>query len=346
MWYSIYRENNKIHITNQGIKEITLKLYKNEEEVQREFINLLETKVVDLPKVEGVYRLEIFTEDNIINYIFPNYPEILKDLIDSLEQIFIGSNKSDCKSCNNTIIKEDSQQFCENLKKILFKILYYYTLVGRYYQSYFDNISKEVLPSLNEDYRCQSIQEMISGISTDTNFIKKILSLYYLSFYYGESDLSLSTSEEIKEKYKFKTISNYLVGISPIFIQDLCKEKVGVVTIGNGKKEFDKLAKVYSFTQRDFKELLYPNYYSSKMDSIEYFKVGKIKEGDFSEFRFKDKKLEEGQIITFEDLGKGFLKFYQIENIDYEDKAYFTFSIKTKLADRLTKLSKYEIIIK
>lgn len=182
MWYSIYRENNKIYITNQGIKEITLKLYRDEGEIQREFINLLETKGIDLPKIEGVYRVEIFTEDNIVNYIIPNYPEILKDLIDSLEEFLVGSNKSDCKSCNNTIIKEDSLQFCENLKKILFKILYYYTLVGRYYQNYFDNISKEVLPSLNKEYSCQSIQEMISGISTDTSFIKKIFSLFFLIF--------------------------------------------------------------------------------------------------------------------------------------------------------------------
>lgn len=350
MWYSIIRDNNRIQITNQGFKEITVKFYQNNEEIKREFLDPYYMMFLDLPQAEGVYKIEIFTEDNRVEYVLPNYPKVLEQLIKDIKEVLCKDN-SNCTGCGQKDLKEDSKEYCEKIQRVLSNSILYYSLVGQYYQPYFNIISKEINEGLLKDFSCISLQEMINGSINNLNLTKKLISLYYLTFFYAEQDLSIGTKpnqfkQEHLDKFDFNTIKNCLVGVTDLFLNNMCQEKIGVVDIGNGKKDLPSGVGLYTFTQKDFKELLVPNYYTSKMDEIEHFKVGKVIEGDFSDFKFKNEPLQEGQIITFDDLGKGYLKFYcSNPQLDYDNKSYFTFSVKTKLTDRYTKLSKYEIII-
>lgn len=349
MWYSILKNNNGFNISNRGIKPITLKVYNGDSKILEKEIDLENTCSISIPQQEGLYKVEIFTEDNKIEYILPNFPDLFKDLIESIKKAL---NVQTCSTCIKVDTSKDSKESCEILLNTLMKCIYYYTLVGKYYNKYFNTFSNSIEDSLSKDYSCNKNIQKILGKSSDTTMVKKFISMFYMTFFYGEKEFSFGskvnqTYQEILDKFEFNNISPYLVGITPVFLENLCKEKEGIFTIGDLKKDFIIQKEPYTFTQKDFLTLTKPNYFSNNLADIKEIKIGKFTQNFEAEFIYKDELLEEGLTIPFEDIGKGFLKFYfPSKEYHCDSKSYFTFAIKTTTSNRYSNLSTCKINVK
>lgn len=349
MWYTIHRTNNLIEICNIHFEDITVdfvyyepcsgKEYKMD---SSQFGPDLKYSNEIFTEGEGIYIIRIYSEEDFVEYIFAHYPEVLESLIKDIKQILCKDSLT-CKTCNNSVKTDSSEE--DFLKETLNKAFLYYTLVGRFYQPYFNVLADELQCSIKKEFSCLKIQEFITGKGNSSIFQKKLLSLLYLTFYNGDKNLQkdLFSSNDI---FQYSEIKDCLIGISKDYLSNICKTRSGKFEVGEGNIELTKNS-VYTFTQKDFKSKLIPNYYTSSMDEIEYIKIGKIYTGDLSEFKLYNKDLKEGDIIDYKELGKGILKYYgPPSKIEYKHRSFFTFSIKTTRALEFSKLSKMNLITK
>lgn len=354
MWYSIRKiNNNTIEVCNTHIDTINVSVrYVNNcanTELEYDSIKLdLETSAqfTVFNKGEGIYKIDIESEDNIVSYVLPYYPEVLEGLVKDIKNVLC-EGKEICQTCNKDYntnsLQTDKEKEESKICEVLNKAFLYYLLVGKYYQPYFNALTENLDCDIKKEFSCLKMQEFITGKSNNSIFNKRLISQLYLTFYYAHKDLE-KDFRDIDLLFEYETIKNCLVGVSSIFIDNLEHNRVGIYEIGSRSFEIQKDS-VYTFTQKDFKDKLIPNYYTSIMDSIEFIKIGRINEGYKSSFKFKNEPLQEGQVILFEDIAKGTLKYYGPPNsVVYKHYSHFTFSIKTKMGNRFSKLSKIEMI--
>lgn len=192
MWYSIQRTNYtfkiKKLINEQSNLQVWFSKLKNCDVLQQdEKINFTESKneiEITLPdslnehneSVYGLYNLNIKVGNHIDSKIISYYPHILKSLIDDLETIFCNCDCKDCKECDNK----------EEIIRVMFKTMLYYSLSGNVYVSTFGKALKCIDCELDKEALCLLLNEKIYGNYENTKFLKKLLGVFYLSFYFTE----------------------------------------------------------------------------------------------------------------------------------------------------------------
>lgn len=353
MWYSILKNSQGFNIRNLGNKDIILKVLREDEEILHQIINIDQNLTILIPQLEGVYEIIISNEDDSVSYYIPNYPGVLNNLIESIKKSL---NVKDCSGCNSIDTLKNTKESCNLLLETLQKCLFYYILVGKYYCKYFNIISEEFKDDLIRGYECSEIIQKILGDKIDYDTIKKIISMFYLIFYYSEREYTFGstcnkTLQEILDKFEFNKINPYLVGITPNFLDRLFITKEGVFTIGKLLKEFtlNSLSEPepYVFTQRDFLNLTVPNYYSENNAEIDSIKINSVVNNFESQFLYKNEPIYEGLVIPFNQIGKSSLKFYlPSKDYKYNSQSYFTFSVKTKTSEKYSKVSTCKMKIK
>lgn len=120
---------------------------------------------------------------------FTYYPQILESLVDDLESVLCGCPCSNCDGCVDD----------KKLLNVTTKVLLYYTLSGEYYQSKFGQALNCVSCSLSKEAICILLNEQIRGGSElNKKFLKKILAIFYISFYLMEVGRNCTVEENGK----------------------------------------------------------------------------------------------------------------------------------------------------
>ena len=140
---------------------------------------------------------------------FTYYPQILESLVDDLESVLCGCPCSNCDGC-----VDDNK-----LLNVTTKVLLYYTLSGEYYQSKFGQALNCVSCSLSKEAICILLNEQIRGGSElNKRFLKKILAIFYISFYLMEVGRNCTVEENGKVKdwttdFHFDKVKRCLEGL-------------------------------------------------------------------------------------------------------------------------------------
>ena len=156
--------------------------------------------VLDI-KVDGNYKFTPYTEnENGIPVIVKNYNNLLVSLIEATEKIVCGCSKcNDCEECS----------ICEDYLSTFMKDIAFATLNNPLYKTYIDKIQQDTLCDFTDSILCALLKEKVYGNAPVKEVMLRILSYYYLAFYY--KDLFLGADAEEKEyitnKYKYIKIN-------------------------------------------------------------------------------------------------------------------------------------------
>ena len=162
-------------------------------------------------KVDGNYTFTPYTEnENGTPIIVKNYNNLLISLIEGTEKIVCGCSKcNDCEECS----------VCEDYLSVFMKDIAFDTLNTPLYKEAIDKIQQDTLCDFTESINCALLKEKVYGNAPVKEVMVKILSYYYLAFYYTDLALGADIGETqyITAKYKFVSISQCLkkLGVSP-----------------------------------------------------------------------------------------------------------------------------------
>ena len=215
--YTISKEDDTFTITvNTGINNIAVALYREDSCKDNTYITIKEPEIITesitfkLPIIDGLYKLSIIIDENIYDYFFPYYGNLLKSIINDVELVLCDSES--CKDCGDVSNKD--------LTSVLLKMMSYYILTMKY-NSAFLNKSFECLEcSLIDANQCLLMNEKILSKKENTELFNKVISTFYLGFYFAEK--VHSANEDIDKKFKYNKIKSCIIskGISTDCIEN------------------------------------------------------------------------------------------------------------------------------
>ena len=149
---------------------------------------------------DGKYTINLSTENGEDSFEIYFYENLLASFITSIEKLLCGCSKCDeCEECNE----------CEEYLSAIMKGFSYDAVNNYLYQPYVSLITQVTLCELTDEVVCTITKEKVFGSASVKEPMLKILSYYYLAFYYKSLDLA-SDQEEVNYiniKYKFDKIS-------------------------------------------------------------------------------------------------------------------------------------------
>ena len=138
--YTISKEDDTFTITvNTGINNIAVALYREDSCKDNTYITIKEPEIITesitfkLPIIDGLYKLSIIIDENIYDYFFPYYGNLLKSIINDVELVLCDSEG--CKDCGDVSNKD--------LTSVLLKMISYYILTMKYNNAF-----------LNKSFEC------------------------------------------------------------------------------------------------------------------------------------------------------------------------------------------------
>jgi len=159
-----------------------------------------QTAILDI-KVDGNYEFTPYTEnENGIPVIIKNYNNLLLSLIEGTEKIICGCSKcNDCEECS----------VCEDYLSLFMKDIAFSTLNTPLYKTYIDKIEEETICDFTDNITCALLKEKAYGNAPVKEVMIRILSYYYLAFYYKDLFLGVDAEEKeyITKKYKYVKIN-------------------------------------------------------------------------------------------------------------------------------------------
>lgn len=330
MWYSINNENYTFKIKKltdeQGDLEVwfTKKLSCGEDKIK-----LKETKspsgeltIIVPEKSFGLFELHIKSGRFEDTKIVPYFPTILKSIIEDLEKLFCKCNCEDCEDC---VSRED-------LLNVLFKTTLYYSLSGNYYSKIFSEIVSCVGCDLDKEMLCVLSSENFYGnYKVNLKFLKKLLAIYYLSFYITdnnkETKINVYNYNKIKRCLSSLNISNECIKKStgvdldnPTVPNVNTKDNIYNRTLDNVLYTENRVAAV--ITSNYFLD----GYYDSENREIKKVVIKNItldRDGtSVDRLVYNDVDVVEGQEIPFQDIIDNKLKYIP-RNVDKSTNSYF-----------------------
>ena len=204
--YSIIKEHDFITIKlNGNIENIYVSLLKENscEENTFDIIKnselLTDIVIYRLPIIDGLYKIKIDIEGVITYYNFLYYDNLLKSIINDIEIVLCNSS-----TCNNCIEVNNN-----DLTRVLLKIMSYYILMKQYYSEFLDS-SLDCLKCILEDAnKCILLNEKILSNRENLDLFNKIISTFYLIFYYFDKVKYLD--EDIDKKFKYNRIKHCII---------------------------------------------------------------------------------------------------------------------------------------
>lgn len=268
----------------------------------------------DFSKDYGLYKLHIRVGNHYQFKIIPFYPNILKSLVEDLEKLLCGCPCNDCDNCT-----DDSEYLNTSLKTML-----YYSLSGNYYSDTFGKAIKCVDCDLDEKAVCMLLNEKIYGNSFNKETLKKILAIFYLSFYFMENFSNCDT-EYANNIFDFEKIKPCLKKLN-IDIECIKKQ------LKNKQHKFgDNFITTENRTpiiirKKDLLETS-PSYADKEPGYIDFIKIKKINlgHGDNSSdmITLKGTPIYEGQLISILDIENNQL-VYTPRDTNRSSESWFT----------------------
>ena len=339
MWYSITRNKDIFTITKTGVNPVSVSLYKQTSCNGDEFVQVLplqETNTtidIILPLEDAIYKIVISTvvgrDTETISILIPHYNNMLLSLIDDIDFTLCGCACKECDECNDENEKDMSM--------VLLKLISYYTLTNLQYSAFLNTAFKCLKCSIVDANQCILINEKVHGNAENTILFKKILSLYYLAFYYGEYKNTIDT-EYIDEKFKFEKIKKCInnLGIDTECVLNTINEmgtftitstayinqppsQVGDISISVGNRA------VTTLTSAMFTTSTTPPYSDPEGDSADAVRIDSLPA--IGQLTFDSNPVTVGQIITIANINAGKLKYIS-PNQNPQVASSFNFSVR------------------
>ena len=209
MWYSFNIADNLIIVTNLQTEDsvmvnITLNETCSSEEkiiLESTLVNSKETFI--LPYIDGNYTITVerVTGNTIIeseSYYYPYYNNLLNSIINEMYLYLCGDDCKECKDCDKNE---------KSVIDLLLKTISYYMLTiksyPRFYEAIFDCLNCTILDMNN----CILRDQTYFGNYQNKDLLERILSSFYLAFYYSEYySVTELDRNIINDKYKYLKI--------------------------------------------------------------------------------------------------------------------------------------------
>jgi len=152
-------------------------------------------------KVDGNYTVTAYNEnENAAPVEVKFYNNLCLSLIEAIEKTICGCTKcKDCDECND----------CEDYLNVFMKVNAFAILNTPTYKAYLEQVPQQNICSFTDEVLCNILQEKVYGNASIKEVIIKLLSYYYIAFYY--KDLFMAADQEEKAfvtaKYKFEKIN-------------------------------------------------------------------------------------------------------------------------------------------
>lgn len=203
LWYSITRNGDTIIISSNTGLSINIKVSIKESCQDNKYNQIQEyntttTISFNLPYDDGKYKIEITNNQNeTYTYYIPKYDNMLKSLISDIELILCDCKCKHCNDCTQTTEKDYSS--------VLLKLLSYYVLNKEYYEAFLKIVFECTECALEDAFKCVLLNEKVYGNSENTELFKKIISHFYLGFYYGKLGY-INNLEETNKLFNYDRI--------------------------------------------------------------------------------------------------------------------------------------------
>lgn len=222
MDYRIDRENYKFTIRKiSGItEEISVSLYletscgpSNRVPIISKTHNTeveIDLDTIDRKYLNNLLRLEIQTIGTPNKVYLPYYPDLLKSVVESLEEVLCGCDCDDCTDCTPK----------DKILDASMKVLLFYTISNIDTNKSLNKGLTCISCELGVEVLCLLTKEKIYGKSFPTLFYKKILAMYYLVFYYSGR---FGIKDENNRSYpEFKNFDKVLKCIKKLGLDTVC----------------------------------------------------------------------------------------------------------------------------
>ena len=203
LWYSITRNGDAITISSNTGLPINIKVSIKESCQDNKYNQIQEyntttTISFNLPYDDGKYKIEITNNQNeTYTYYIPKYDNMLKSLISDIELVLCDCKCKHCNDCTQTTEKDYSS--------VLLKLLSYYVLNKEYYEAFLNIVFECTECALEDAFKCVLLNEKVYGNSENTELFKKIISHFYLGFYYGKLGY-INNLEETNKLFNYDRI--------------------------------------------------------------------------------------------------------------------------------------------
>lgn len=158
----------------------------------------------------GLYELDINVGDRLNDKIqFPHYPLLLKDIVKDIEKYLCGCK---CKDCGKGDCIEDGKILVD----VAFKAMLYYTLSGKFYQNIYSRAVGCIGCGLDDYAICMIMNQLVTGKSNNTKYLKKLIALLYLVFYFTENRINCDKTF-INDVFSIEDIKHCLIEIGVDF---------------------------------------------------------------------------------------------------------------------------------
>jgi hypothetical protein len=159
---------------------------------------------------DGNYTINLSTINDTDSFNIKYFQNLLKSFITDAEKVLCGCTPcKDCEECNE----------CQDYLSAFMKAFSINTINFPSYQDYFEAIAQNNVCDFTNEVLCIILNEKVFGSASVKELMLKILSYYYLAFYFRDYSLALDSEEQnyITVKYKFDKISKCIkkLGITP-----------------------------------------------------------------------------------------------------------------------------------
>lgn len=160
--------------------------------------------------VDGNYSVYLSSlTENSIPFTIKYYKNLLNSFIGMVEGIVCGCSKCDeCEECNK----------CEDYLGTFMKAQAFIALNSPIYQEHLNQITQDSICLFSEQILCSLLHEKVYGNVETKEVMLRLISFYYLSFYYQDKFLAVDLEEKayVIAKYKFDKIG-------------ACMRKLGII---------------------------------------------------------------------------------------------------------------------
>jgi len=203
LWYSINKSGYTITISSNTGLPINIKISIKESCKENIYLQLQEYNTsssitFNLPYDDGKYKIDITNDQNqTFTYFIPKYDNMLKSLISDIELVLCDCKCKHCDDCTQTTEKDYSS--------VLLKLLSYYVLNKQYYEGFLNIVFECTECAIEDAFKCTLLNEKVYGNSDNTELFKKIISHFYLGFYYGKLGY-INNLEETNKLFNYNRI--------------------------------------------------------------------------------------------------------------------------------------------
>lgn len=325
MWYKLKIKKGQVLVRNLQVEDDIRVTISRIESCSSVIVQKFKSYAVDfeetvtLPLVDGDYKILIErTKFGVLldsaEYIFPYYPNLLKSIISEIQYFLCNCSCKECDDCNKNEVSALST---------LLKTFSYYTILHKYYSRFYDTVFKCLKCDILDLNNCILLNEKILGNAQNESLLKKVLSSFYLSFYFAEFfNAEDEESEiEINNIFKYSEISKCIktTNVDIDCITNQIKNNMGIFQITFGAYENQPPSHVGNYTSTAgnravlvltsamFTTLTTPVYSDPENDPAQAIRIDSLPTNS-AVLKLGSNNVTVGQIITMNTINGGSLK--------------------------------------